>query len=402
MIYSHSSINTFKTCPLKFKYNYIEKPDIEKKQSIEAFMGSMVHDTLEKLYTDIKYKKIDSIDELLSYYQKIWKENYSEDKIEIIRKGYTEDNYYKLGKEMLENYYEKNYPFNEGKILGLEKKINLEFFDQNKNITYYLVGYIDRLMLKNENKIEIVDYKTNNTTKTQQEVDLDKQLALYSIAIKNLYPFVKEIELVWHFLASGAVMRSKRSQENLEKIKHETIQAIREIEDAKKNNDFFGKPSALCDWCEFRSICPFKAHHENLKQKNEFFNDSGKDLVDKYEKYKKEKQELTKEVDKKIDDLKEAIIKYSTENNYEKLFGTKKSLLVKSFESIKLPSSKDPKREELKDFLKEIGFWDQLSDISVYKLSDKLKQGFFSNHFKQKLKDYVDFEKIYRLYLNRK
>jgi ATP-dependent helicase/DNAse subunit B len=68
MIYSHSRLETFKTCPKKFYYNYIEKPDIEKKNSIEAFMGSMVHLALEKLYTDLKFLKINSLDQIIDYY----------------------------------------------------------------------------------------------------------------------------------------------------------------------------------------------------------------------------------------------------------------------------------------------------------------------------------------------
>jgi len=99
MKYSHSSIETFRNCPLQFKYRYVDKVDIVIKNNIEAFMGSMVHDTLEKLYTDLKYNKLLTLEEVVAYYYKSWTENFSFDKVEIIREGYTEENYKSLGKD---------------------------------------------------------------------------------------------------------------------------------------------------------------------------------------------------------------------------------------------------------------------------------------------------------------
>ena len=45
---SPSSMGTFRQCPLKWKYNKIDKiPDPSGK---EALMGNFVHDVLEELY----------------------------------------------------------------------------------------------------------------------------------------------------------------------------------------------------------------------------------------------------------------------------------------------------------------------------------------------------------------
>lgn len=44
-IYSHSSLGSFETCPRQFWYRYIGKPEIEKVETIEAFLGSRVHET---------------------------------------------------------------------------------------------------------------------------------------------------------------------------------------------------------------------------------------------------------------------------------------------------------------------------------------------------------------------
>ena len=54
MIYSHSSISTFKQCPLKFKMKYIDRVKPDFKQTIEAFMGGIVHEVLEEMYAKVK------------------------------------------------------------------------------------------------------------------------------------------------------------------------------------------------------------------------------------------------------------------------------------------------------------------------------------------------------------
>jgi RecB family exonuclease len=256
MIYSHSSISTFKNCPLQFKYNYIEKPDIVKKQNMEAFMGSMVHETLEKLYTDLKYNKLLSLEEVIEFYNTLWTKNYSKDKVEIIRIQYNVEHYRSLGEKYLKEYYDSYKPFDIGKVLGLEQKINLKFYDSLKEKNYNLVGYIDRLTLLSDDHIEIGDYKTNNKAKTQQEVDVDNQLALYSIAIKKMYPFINKIDLSWYFLSAGIKQTSFRTESQLEDLENKIIEDIRNIEEAVAKNNFPAKISGLCNWCSFDLFVP--------------------------------------------------------------------------------------------------------------------------------------------------
>ena len=56
-IFSHSRLWLYENCPEAYKVKYIDKkfPDLPK--SIEAFLGSMVHDSLEWLYTEKKTRK---------------------------------------------------------------------------------------------------------------------------------------------------------------------------------------------------------------------------------------------------------------------------------------------------------------------------------------------------------
>lgn len=404
MRYSHSSLETFRNCPLQFNYKYIEKIEIDLKKNIEAFMGSMVHETLEKLYTDLKYNKILSLEEIIIFYNDTWKKNYSQETVEIIREGYTEDNYKSLGEEYLTNYYNTYKPFNQGKTIGLEMQISISLYDKERDKTYDLIGFVDRLSLVSDKHLEIIDYKTNISPKTQEEVDIDKQLALYSIAIREKFPFIERIDLCWYFLSVGIKQVSTRTEQELEVLKKETIHTIREIEDSIKENNFPAKPSALCDWCSYRSVCPFKAHDIKTKQleENEFLKEEGVFLVNKYSELTLLKKNLTKDLDEDLEKIKEAIIIYSTKNNLEKLFGKEKSLLVKKYDSLKIPEKGTLKRQELEKLIKENNLWQEVSDLSYIELAKLIKKDFFSKDFKEKLFNYVTTNEIYRIYLNNK
>ena len=253
-IYSHSKISTFEKCPLKFKYRYIDKiiPEIEK--SIEAHLGTAVHDTLEWLYSKVKEKTIPSIDETIVFYSKKWQEDFSKD-IKIVNQEFTHKDYFNKGIQFLIEYYTKHHPFDDGTI-ELEKKILLDLDENNE---YKIIGYIDRLVKNLQTgEYEIHDYKTANNLPRQEDIDNDRQLALYAIAIKQLFGHEEEVSLVWHYLAHNKKITSKRTNEQLQKLKQETLELIKKIESTTEFNPCVGR---LCDWCEYKEVC--SAHNPN-------------------------------------------------------------------------------------------------------------------------------------------
>ena len=246
-IYSHSRLSTFEQCPLKYKLRYIDKikPEIEK--TIEAHLGSAVHETLEWIYNSVtENNKVPTLDEVINYYAIKWQDEFSKE-ILIVKKEMSAKDYFNKGIQFLLNYYTKNHPFRDGTI-ECEKKIVIEL-DENTKIQ----GFIDRLVHNIEkNRYEIHDYKTANTLPTQKKMDEDRQLALYSIAIKEMYGKDKEVVLIWHYLAHNQKIISKRTNEQLENLKQETKELIKKIE---STTIFPHNKSILCDWCEYKTIC---------------------------------------------------------------------------------------------------------------------------------------------------
>ena len=48
-LYSHSRISCYETCPYQYKLRYIDRVKGDIHTTIEAFMGELVHRTLENL-----------------------------------------------------------------------------------------------------------------------------------------------------------------------------------------------------------------------------------------------------------------------------------------------------------------------------------------------------------------
>lgn len=246
-IYSHSKLSTFEQCKLKYKFRYIDKiiPEIEK--TIEAYLGDIVHQTLEWLYSEVKEKRIPTMDDMIVFYSKTWMEQTKET---IMQNGNDEKVFFNKGVQYLLDYYNKYKPFDDN-TLEVEKHITITL-DEEGN--YRIRGFIDRLAYNLEKKeYEIHDYKTSGTLPPQDKIENDRQLALYSIAVKELFGKDKEVKLIWHYLFFNRRIESRRTYEQLEQLKKETIELIKQIESA---TSFPATISRLCEWCPYKPICP--------------------------------------------------------------------------------------------------------------------------------------------------
>ena len=276
-IYSHSKIETFEQCKLKFKYRYIDKIVPEIAKGIEAHLGDIIHKSLEWLYMLVLKNRIPSINDLILFYSEKWQEAYSS-KMPIVNKTMTAKDYFNRGVEFLVNYYMKYHPFQDNTI-ATEKRIEI---DLDKTGNKKLIGYIDRLAHNLENnEIEIHDYKTSNTIMAKEKVENSRQLTIYSLAIKEMFGKEKNVCMIWHFLAHDMKICLRKTNEELEGVKKEIIKIIDEIE---RTRDFPPTKSQLCYWCEYMNICP--VWNKNIKRE------------------KQEELELNEEeIEKKLEDL---------------------------------------------------------------------------------------------------
>ena len=251
-LYSHSQLSIYEECPLKYKLRYRDKikRDIE---GIEAFLGTMVHAALKKCYDDIRHAKLNTLDELLTYYDKVWTKTWH-DSILITKPELTAEYYKALGKQLIQTYYDRYAPFSSDITIGTEMRIT---FSLDDNGMYKLTGLIDRLARTEDDICEIHDYKTSAHLPSQENIDQNRQLALYQIGIQQRWPDIMCIKLVWHYLAFDKELVSSRSDEAISKLVDDTIRVIDEIQSAE---DFPPRESRMCAWCEYLDLCPLRKH----------------------------------------------------------------------------------------------------------------------------------------------
>lgn len=395
--FSYSKINSFGTCPLQYKYAYIEKRKVEAEDTVETFLGSRVHEALEKLYKNKRFEKLMSLEELMEYYNKLWVENWK-DSIIIVSKEYTSENYRKMGKRQLSDYYSRYKPFDRGKIIGLETKNRLVIDEEGK---YLYDIRIDRLMDMGCGVYEVHDYKTGSVLPKQEELDHDEQLAMYSLWVRRHFKDFKKARLVWHYLAFDKELESFRTKDQLEDLRKGILTKIRGIE---KATEFPANVSWLCDWCVYKSICPMWKHGEELEEKpeNEYLNDPGLKLVDEYVKIKGELEEHRKEAEEKLEKLKEALISFCRREGVAVVFGSDNKISVKEYESIKLPGKNTEERKALIEVLKSMNRFDNVSDLDTYALVNILKTKEWNEEELRQLSKFWESEKSYRLSVSRK
>jgi putative RecB family exonuclease len=376
-VYSHSRISTFEQCPFKYKLQYVDRIEPEIEQTIEPFMGDLVHQALEKLYTDKKFKKRVSKASLLKFFKDLWKKEYSSD-ILVVKKGLTAENYKKMGLKFLSDYYD-SYKDDDMTILDLETQDKMTLPDGNQ---WHV--RIDKLGCKGSIYF-VCDYKTNSSMKDQQEADGDRQLAMYSIWVKDKFKDAKKVILKWHMLAFNKEVTSERTDGELKKLQEDVCNTIKQIEIATKEDDFPRNQCGLCPYCGYQAYCPSFKHQIKLTQKTieQFKKDDGVKLVDGYAEIKAKLDELQE----KEEEFKTKLVEFSKQLGIDVVYGSNMLAKVKEFEKIILPEDK----EELIAIMKDKGEWEELAMINFMKFQSKYFKGELHPDIHKKITKEKDF-----------
>ena len=250
-LFSHSRLKCFENCPKQFQFRYVLQLP-QETEGIEAFVGKRVHEILERLYLFVGQGMLPTLEQVKSRFEQLWQTEYDAERVKIVREGVELSFYQELGIRCLEGYYRRHYPFDGDKTLGVEERVVFDL-DPSAPGQYQMQGIIDRVARARDGALEIQDYKTGKFVPSQEALDADRQLALYQMGLDERYPGEKSVRLVWHYLARGIVRQSQRSPEQLEALRGSTIAVIDRI---RSETAFEPKKSRLCDWCEFKQLCP--------------------------------------------------------------------------------------------------------------------------------------------------
>ncbi len=389
--YSHSRVSCFENCPYQYKLKYIDREEPDIDNTIEAFMGSIVHEALEELYKWKKFKKRVSKASLIKFYKDLWDKQYSDD-IKIVKKGLNAKNYKKMGEEFLVNYYNKYKPFEQLTILGLETQDRMTLKDGNQ---WHV--RIDRFACDDKGNYYVCDYKTNASMKNQEDADSDRQLAMYSLWVKDKFKDAKSVKLVWHMLAFNKEVVSERSDKELEVLEQEIIDLISKIKKAEEKGDFPTSVSNLCEYCGYKSKCPSFKHLDEIQDKpiKKFKDDEGVRFVDDLAEIKNRLKELTK----KEVELSASLIDFAKQKGVDVVYGSNMKASVKEFDKIVMPEDKD-KKDKFIQLMKDKGIYDDCSMVCYPRLNSWVISG--HDAIDDELKGLVEVDKGVRVGLSKR
>lgn len=271
---SYSAFNTFERCPKQYEFSYIEHISVPKRP--ELFFGGLIHSVVQ--FALKKDPLMPTYEELIKFYTQNWQKEYYKNTDE-------EKQYFDFGKNMIFHFHGTHKP-------GLRDIIATEkYFAIPLNTKHELSGVIDRVDKLPTGDLEIIDYKTNKSLPTQEDVDRDKQLSFYNIAIKNLWPESEKVKLTLYFLKPNIQMTSTRDEYTLDVTKKEIIETADKIE---KMKEFPATPNNLCDWCDFKNRCPAFRDTKTTDERKE-------KIISKYLAAKKAVDTLEPEIHKLLD-----------------------------------------------------------------------------------------------------
>ena len=275
--FSPSALNTYISCKLKFYFQYVLK--LNKEKEIEASVesntfGSIVHDTLEEIYSPFKGKLIDTkilksklsnLDSLLSkYFLKHYKtKNISQGKNLLI---------WEVSKKYVQNFVHSEIAElkdKQRKIRNLEQNISLEINTGTSQVL--LKGIIDRIDSDAFDKsIRIIDYKTGKVEAKDlkpKDINLLATDNKYSKAFQVLfykYLYLDTLELDGNEIETGIIslrnlsagfLKIQLKTENLmEEFEGLLFSIIDEIFDSECDFEQTDNADA-CTYCDYKNIC---------------------------------------------------------------------------------------------------------------------------------------------------
>ena len=372
VVYSFSQLGLYQQCPKKYQFRYLEGLEKSFETTPDLLLGTSVHSSLERFYQQLNIYKKPQKSDLVEYFDIQRSKSLQENWEKIVMKwDQTLDDYQRRGQHYLSDYYDLHTPFEDIKIVGTELLLHFTLEDWPNAPKFR--GIVDRLDKDWENFI-INDYKTNKNLPPEQKDEYREQLTLYAQGIRQKYgKYFKNIKARLHYLHFWLVDEREITNENLDPILQKYKNLISEIETARFDhnmgveNAFPTNQNPYCKYCEYQMLCPLRKHlHYGAETINagELGEQTIASLVDQYAQLSSQISQDTKQKDF----LKELLVAYASEHNFEQLFWSETKLGVSKSQTF---SAKD--KLALQKLLSELGILDEYSDIPYYKLAALVK-----------------------------
>ena len=247
---SWSAISTFRTCPLKYKFRYIDGLPEESVSSALVF-GSGIHSAIEQHFqAQLSGDPKPDLDALLFAYRSAWLPH-DPDAIQF-GSSETRASLDALAARMLKAFLSSPAASVRGRVLGVEEEIRGMLVEGVPD----LYGRVD-LLTEASDSLVVTDIKTSRGKWSQEQVeDSGEQLLLYSHLASEISPGKK--------IATRFLVLTKTKEPQIEEHVREvnpaavkrTLAGVERVWRAIESGVFYPAPSTMsCSSCGYRAAC---------------------------------------------------------------------------------------------------------------------------------------------------
>ena len=234
LVLSASDIETYRTCPLKYKFARVLR--IPSEPTINQRFGIAVHQVLDR-YHQLEGGGEPSLDDLLGLLDGAWRRGGfggSDEERQLHGKAVAALHRYheRFGEEDSEPvWFEKSFTFRIGK--------------------HTLRGRVDRVDKLADGAYELIDYKTGRP-KSASQLREDVQLSLYAVGAREAWQLDAERQ-TYHYVLDDAKVPVPTDEIDRDWI----TETVMTVADGIAGQGFEPTPSyAACSICDFRIACP--------------------------------------------------------------------------------------------------------------------------------------------------
>jgi putative RecB family exonuclease len=334
---SYSSINTYETCPAKFKFQYEDR--LPGTASPALSFGDSLHRALYRFHNR-PVPVAPSAEELLAILDGVWVS-------EGFRSEAEERTYMDHGRQVLAQYHLEN-----AEDYRIPSALEFRFSIEVEGVR--INGTIDRMDRIPGGGYEIIDYKTNRRLPPSSRIEKDLQLSMYHLAAKEVWGIEPE-RLTLYYLLPGQRMSTTRTAQDVDELRRRIATVAERIAAGK----FEPRENPLCDWCDYKAMCPIFRHQYEREAGDP--TPRMTELVDEWIELKRQ----GRAVYRRLDELVGLINAFCEEHGYRRLFGSDGAAVDRRPQHVTTPDE-----VALRSALEPLGLWEQVLSVDTRKLND--------------------------------
>jgi putative RecB family exonuclease len=249
-----SKVAAFRDCALQFRFATIDR--IPEPPSPVAAKGTLVHRALELLMWE-EPPGSRTLDAALGKLERARADVLgSEEYAALELTAEEEATFVAEATTLLTNYFSLEDP-DAVRVVGVELMLEATLGDLR------LRGIIDRLELDDDGELVVTDYKTGRPPTVAFEQNRLGGVHFYALLCEQvLGRRPARVQLL--YLAEPLAIVAEPSDQSVRGLTQRTRAIWEAVKRACERDDFRPKPSKLCEWCNYRALCPAQGGDPSL------------------------------------------------------------------------------------------------------------------------------------------